>query len=92
MARLTAKERRERALVLQLAVEKSRQEWLGKRVPFRDLLDKKIKEGVFAEVSDTGCVLFEYQEFPWPDEPATFCTQVGHEEELLSLIEGVVLS
>lgn len=91
MARLTAKERQERALALQLAVEKSRQEWLGKRIRFRDLLDKKFKEGVFVSVSDTGHVLLEYQDFPWSDEPATICTQAGHEEELLNLIEGVVL-
>jgi hypothetical protein len=84
------KERREQALVLQEAVEKSRQEWLGKRIRFRDLLDEGIKEGVFVHVDDTGWVLLEYQMFAWPDEPPTICTQVGHEEELLSLIEGVV--
>ncbi|HEU5376775.1 MAG TPA: hypothetical protein VFV38_15170 [Ktedonobacteraceae bacterium] len=91
MGRVTARERREQALALQAAIEKSRREWLGTRVRFRDLLDKKIKEGVFTSVDDTGHILLEYQAFPWPDEPATICTLVGHEEELLSLIEGVVL-
>jgi hypothetical protein len=39
MARVTAKERRERAAALRAAVEQSRREWLGRRVRFIDLLD-----------------------------------------------------
>ena len=39
MARVTAKERRERAAALLAAEEQSRREWLGKRVRFTDLLD-----------------------------------------------------
>jgi hypothetical protein len=39
MARVTAKERRERAAALLTAVEQSRREWSGKRVRFTDLLD-----------------------------------------------------
>lgn len=93
MARRTAKERRERVAALQAAVEQSRQEWLGKRVCFTDLLDHKTKVGVFREVTDDGSVILEYQMFPWwPDEPpATLLTSVGHEHELLDLIDGVVV-
>ena len=42
MARVTAKERHERAVALRTAVERSRQEWLGKRVRFSILLDHKL--------------------------------------------------
>jgi hypothetical protein len=81
MARLTAKERRERAAALRAAVEQSRREWLGKQVRFTDLLDHKTKVGVFREITDDGSVILEYQMFPWwPDEPpATLLTSVGHE-------------
>ncbi len=93
MARLTARERRERAEALRAAVEQSRRDWLGKRVQFTDLLDKKIKVGVFTEVDDEGHVTLTYQMFPWwPEEPpAEMCTFVGHEEELLDLLEGRVI-
>src|SRR5258706_1997870 len=70
MARLTAKERREQAAALRVAVDQSRREWLGKRVRFTDLLDYKTKVGVFREITDAGNVTLEYQMFPWwPDEP-----------------------
>lgn len=93
MGRLTARERRERAAALRAAVEQSRRGWLGKRVRFTDLLDHKTKVGVFREVTDDGSVILEYQMFPWwPDEPpATLLTSVGHEQELLDLIDGVVI-
>ena len=93
MARRTAREQRERAAALHAVVEHSRREWLGKRLRFTDLLDHKTKVGVFTEVTDDGSVILEYQMFPWwPDEPpATFLTSVGHEQELLDLINGVVI-
>jgi hypothetical protein len=93
MARRTARERRERAAALHAAVEQSRREWLGKRVRFTDLLDHKTKVGVFREITDAGNVILEYQMFPWwPDEPsATLLTSVGHEQELLDMIDGVVI-
>ena len=93
MARVTAKERRERAAALRAAVEQSRREWLGKQVRFTDLLDHKTKVGVFREITDDGSVILEYQMVPWwPDEPpATFLTSVGHEQELLDMIEGMVI-
>lgn len=93
MARKTARERREQAEVLQKAVEQSRREWLGKRVRFRDLLDKKMKVGVFTSVDDQGHVTLTYQMCPWwPDEPAAeWGTLVGHEQELLDLLEGKVI-
>ena len=93
MARKTARERREQAEVLQKAVEQSRREWLGKRVRFRDLLDKKMKVGVFTVVDDQGYVTLTYQMCPWwPDEPAAeWGTLVGHEQELLDLLEGKVI-
>lgn len=93
MTQLTAKERREQATALLVAVERSRREWVGKRVRFTDLLDHKIKVGIFREVTDDGNVILEYQMFPWwPDEPpATLFTSVGHEQELLDMIEGVMM-
>jgi hypothetical protein len=93
MPRLTAKERREKAAALLAAVEQSRREWLGKRVRFTDLLDTKTKVGVFREITDDGSVILEYQMFPWwPDEPpATLLTSVGHEQELLDMVNGVVI-
>jgi len=93
MAWLTAKERRERSVALLVAVERSRREWVGKRVRFTDLLDHKIKVGIFREVTDDGNVILEYQMFPWwPDEPpAMLFTSVGHEQDLLDMIEGVVI-
>jgi hypothetical protein len=93
MPRLTTKERREKAAALRAPVEQSRREWLGKRVRFTDLLDNKTKVGVFREITDDGSVTLEYQMFPWwPDEPpATLLTSVGHEQELLSMIDGVVI-
>ncbi len=93
MARRTVKQRREQAEALRAQVEQSRREWLGKRVRFTDLLDDKIKVGVFTKVTDDGYVTMEYQMFPWwPDEPpAVFCTQVGYELELLDLVDGVVI-
>lgn len=93
MARETAKERREWAAALRVAVEQSRREWLGKRVRFADLLDHKTKVGVFREVTDDGSVILQYQMFPWwPDEPpTTLLTSVGHEQELLDIIDGMVI-
>ena len=93
MVRLTAKERRERAAALLVAVEHSRQKWVGKRVRFTDLLDHKTKVGVFREVTDDGNVILEYQMFPWwlDEPPAMLFTSVGHEQELLDMIEGVVI-
>lgn len=93
MARFTAKERRERAAALHTAVERSRQQWLGKRIRFTDLLDEKTKVGVFTEVTDEGHVVVEYQMFPWwPDEPpATIYTLVGHEQKWLEMVDGVVI-
>ena len=93
MARKTTRERREQAEALQRAVEQSRRQWLGKRVRFRHLLDKKMKVGVFTAVDDQGHVTLTYQMCPWwPDEPAgAWCTSVGHEQELLDLLEGKVI-
>ncbi len=93
MARLTVQERRERAAALRIAGEHSRQQWLGKRIRFTDLLDEKTKVGVFTKVTDEGDVILEYQMFPWwPDEPpATIYTVVGHEQELLEMASGVVI-
>lgn len=95
---LTPKQRREKceaeAVALREAVEKSRREWLGKRIRFRDLLDKKIKEGVFTEVTESGHVTIAYQFLPWDDpeeEPACILTFVGHEQEALDLYQGVVI-
>jgi hypothetical protein len=62
-------------------------------VRFIDLLDYKTKVGVFREITDDGNVILEYQMFPWwPDElSATLLTSVGHEQELLDMIQGVVI-
>ncbi len=92
MARLTAQERQEWAAVLHTAGERSRRQWLGKRIRLTDLLEKKTKVGVFTEVTDEGDVVLEYQMFPWwPDEPpATIYTLVGREQKLLEMVDGVV--
>ena len=93
MVRVTAQQRRERVAALRAQVEQSRRDWLGKRIRFTDLLDKKVKIGVFTQVDEGGHVTVEYQMLPWwPDEPpATLCTVVGHEQELLEMVEGVVI-
>ena len=93
MVRVTVQQRRERAAALCAQVEQSRRDWLGKRIRFTDLLDKKVKIGVFTEVDEGGHVTVEYQMFPWwPDEPlAAICTLVGHEQELLDMVGGVVI-
>ena len=73
-------------------MEKSRWEWLGKRIQFRHLLDKKMKVGTITRVEDNGMVVMEYQMFPWPGEPPGECiTEVGHEVDMLRLLDGVVL-
>ena len=83
MARLTAKERRERAAVLQVMVEQSRQNWLGKRVTFEHPLDEKIKLGRVTEIDARGLVTVEYQLIE--GVPGCMLIQVGYEAENLTM-------
>jgi hypothetical protein len=85
MARLTAKERRERVAAFQALVEQSRQIWLGKWVTFDHPLDKKIKRGKVTEINATGLVTVEYQLID--GVPGCMLLQVGHEAENLTVID-----
>lgn len=88
MARLTAKERRERKAALVVLVRQSREQWLGKRVQFIALLDKQVKQGMVTEVDDEGWVTVEYAPYPWSDVlDGELCIVVGHEAEVLTLVD-----
>ncbi len=96
MARLTAKQRKEREEArkvreerLRLAVEQSRRVWLGRTVSFVHLLDNKVKVGVVVEVSDDGMTTVEYQLIAGCDDdgPDLMYMDVGYESELLTLVE-----
>lgn len=94
MARLTAKQRRERdearrvhEEAIKALAEKSRRVWLGRTVSFVHELDEKLKLGVVTEVSDDGTTTVEYQLISGCDDaPGWMYISVGYESEYLTLV------